>query len=100
MSAGPQQGQTVNQLTLQKRGCRGYSFRDAIFAVYGLQELWDTVVLIRDDHSDLFDGEDGGGGEGKGGGGDGRGREVGRKWGTGSKGINVSNCLGPEREGR
>lgn len=41
------------RLTLQKgRGCR-HRLRNAVHAVDGLEEFWDTIVLICDQHLNL-----------------------------------------------
>lgn len=41
------------RLTLQQgRGCR-HRLRNAVHAVDGLEEFWDAIVLIRDQHLNL-----------------------------------------------
>lgn len=41
------------RLTLQKgRGCR-HRLRNTVHAVDGLEEFWDTIVLIRNQHLNL-----------------------------------------------
>lgn len=42
------------RLTLQQGCCCGYRLRDSIHAVDGLEELWDTIVLIRYQHLNLI----------------------------------------------
>ena len=41
-------------LTLQQGCCCGYSLRDSIHTVDGLEELRDTIVLIRYQHLNLI----------------------------------------------
>lgn len=41
-------------LTLKQRCCRGYSLRDSIHTVDGLEELWDTIILVRYQHLNLI----------------------------------------------
>lgn len=44
----------VRSLTLQQGCCRGYSLRNSIHTVDGLEELWDTIILIRYQHLNLI----------------------------------------------
>lgn len=53
-------------LTLQQGRCRGYSLRDPVHTVNGLEELWDTIILVRYQHLNLISASVMGGEEGRG----------------------------------
>lgn len=42
------------RLTLQQGRCRGYGLRDSVHAVDGLEELRDTIILVRYEHLNLI----------------------------------------------